>query len=100
MIDKNTEGERLSKNEDYTLQYSDNKNVGIAKAMVKMKKSPRVQANEVNTYNVFFRILPQQVKGLKTSSAGKESLKLSWGKVTGVEKYLLYQSADGKNGQR
>ena len=96
LIVKNSEGESLSKNEDYTLQYSDNKDVGIAKATVKMKKSPRVQANEVNTYNVFFRILPQQVKGLKTSSAGKESLKLSWGKVTGAEKYLLYQSADGK----
>ncbi len=61
-----------------------------------MKSSPKVPESEINTYDVLFRILPQQVKGLKMSSAGKDSIKLSWSKVTGAEKYMLYQSIDGK----
>ena len=97
---KNSEGEILTENEDYTIKFSNNKNVGIAKATIKMKSSPNVPESEINTYEVLFRILPQKVKGLKTSAAGKDSLKLSWNKVTGAEKYMLYQSTDGSSWSR
>lgn len=39
---------------------------------------------------------PGQVKKLKTSSVKSTSVKLSWAKVSGADKYTVYYSTDGK----
>ncbi len=39
---------------------------------------------------------PGQVKKLKTSSVKATSVKLSWSKVSGADKYTVYYSTDGK----
>lgn len=77
-------------NKDYTVTYQNNKAVGLGVAKVLFKKAEAV------SFDLIFRILPKKVTGLKLSSCKTDKLTLSWSKVTGAQKYMIYQSTDGK----
>ena len=76
------EGKTLKKGNDYTLSYSNNKKIGIAKIKVKGK------GNYKGTLVQEFQIVPPEVKDLTgTYSDGK--VKLSWKKTTGASGYEI-----------
>ena len=86
---KDSNGNKISSS-NYTVKYSDNKNVGTAKVTITFK------GNYSGTKTISFTIKPKQVTGLKASSVKKTSIKLSWSKVTGAKYYKVEQSTDGK----
>ncbi len=95
--------------------YPDNKNSGSAKVWTfKAGKSGTYYLlldNDGNSKPVEYQVKvatvggdeeassskkPGQVKKLKTSSVKATSVKLSWSKVSGADKYTVYYSTDGK----
>ena len=87
---KGANGKELTQDKDYTLSYSSNTAVGLAKTIIKLKNGYNTKIESV------FRILPQKVKSLTPSAYKTNSLKLSWASVKGAERYDVYKSADGK----
>ncbi len=77
-------GERLTKNVDYTVTYSDNKNVGKAKATV----------TGINNYkgsvSKNFIITPAKVEKLKCKARSESSITLQWNKTKGASGYRVY----------
>lgn len=78
-------GKKLVKNTDYTVSYS--KNTAIGQASVKITGKGLYKG----TKTVNFNIRPATVTGLKVSSTGEKSIKLSWKKVTGADSYAIYR---------
>lgn len=78
-------GKKLVKNTDYTVSYS--KNTAIGQASVKITGKGLYKG----TKTVNFNIRPATVTGLKVSSTGEKSVKLSWKKVTGADSYAIYR---------
>ncbi len=77
----------LKKGTDYTLTYKNNKKIGKATVTIKGK------GKYTGSKSVTFNIVPKKVT-LKASK-GDDSVKLSWTKVTGAEKYQIYYSVNG-----
>ena len=81
----------LKQNEDYTLKYSNNKQVGKATVTIK----------GINNYNgsktIQFKIIPQVVKNLKVTST-TSSINLKWSKALGASNYEVYR-ATSENGK-
>ncbi len=74
------EGKKLKKDKDYTISYSNNKKIGVARVAIKGRGSYK------GTLVKEFQITPQEVKGLSgTYSGGK--IKLSWKKPKGADGY-------------
>lgn len=87
---KGANGKVLKQDTDYTLSYSSNTAVGLAKTVIKLKNGYNTKIESI------FRILPQKVKSLTPSAYKTSSLKLSWAGVKGAERYDVYKSSDGK----
>ena len=88
-------GKKLKKGTDYTLSYSDNKEVGTAKIVVKGKGA------YTGSKTLSFKIKLAKPKNLKASSIKATSVKLTWSKVPGAVKYtvLKYNSSTKKYGK-
>ena len=78
-------GKKLKKGTDYTLSYSNNKEVGTAKITVKGKGS------YTGSKTLSFKIKLAKPNNLKASSIKATSVKLKWSKVTGAKKYTVYK---------
>ena len=79
----------LKKGTDYTLSYKDNKKIGKATVTITGK------GKYSGTKTVTFKIIPK--KTTLTVKKTDEKYTFSWGKVSGVDKYQIYYSTDGKN---
>ena len=76
---------------DYRLEYSNNKNPGIASVKI-IFTSP-----ELGSITVNFNIKPAKPTNLKITAKTKSSLTLTWGKVTGAKKYIVYKYNTAKD---
>lgn len=75
----------LEEGVDYTVSYSNNKEIGSATVTVK-------GCNDyTGTSKATFKILPQTVKNLKVSKILTNSLNLSWSKVDNADGYKVYR---------
>ncbi|MBR1664031.1 MAG: CotH kinase family protein [Ruminococcus sp.] len=75
----------LTEGKDYTVSYSDNVKCGN-KACVTVKG----MGNYGGTKKLYFKIAPKSTKITKSSRA-KTSIKLTWSKAAGADKYLVYR---------
>ena len=75
----------LIKDTDYTVTYSNNKNIGTATVKITGK------GNYKNTISKTFNIYPANVTGTKASSIAKNSITISCNKVTGATGYVFYK---------
>lgn len=82
------DGQTLVKDQDYTLEYSDNTEIGIA--AVKITGTGDYEG----TVEKNFKILPTDPKLKSASSAGYNSVKLTWNAVPGAESYIIYYKGD------
>ena len=78
--------EKLVKDQDYTVSYENNSEIGTALMVV------TGIGNYTGTIEESFDIVPQDVKIISVKTAGKKKLKISWKKVSGVNGYILYRS--------
>lgn len=82
---------KLVKGRDYTVSYSNNKNMGKATVIIKGIK------NFNSTVKKDFKILPKQTTGLKISGTSVNSVSLKWSKQSYVSGYqVLRYDADKK----
>lgn len=77
---------RLTKNKDYTITYSKNKNIGTAVITIKGKGS------YTGTKKITFKILPKKTSLQKVTSGAKGKLTASWKKISGVSGYQIQYS--------
>ncbi len=77
-------GKKLTKNVDYTVTYSNNKNVGKAKVTVTGIN------NYKGTVSQNFIITPGKVEKLKCKTRTKSSITLQWSKTKGASGYKVY----------
>lgn len=77
----------LKNGTDYTLSYKNNTKIGTATVTIKGK------GNYTGTKIVNFKILPKKTT-LKVKKSGSKAT-LSWNKVNGAEKYVVYCSTNG-----
>lgn len=83
-------GKTLKKGTDYTVQLSNNKNIGTATVKV-------VAAGEnTGSASTKFKIVPKKVTGLKQTTTALTSVKLTWTKQTGITGYKVYKYANSK----
>ncbi|MCC8072787.1 MAG: fibronectin type III domain-containing protein, partial [Clostridiales bacterium] len=76
---------KLTKDKDYTVTYSNNKNIGTA--TVKIKGT----GNYTGSVKKTFKIIPKTVSGVKISNRTTSSFVVSWSKVSGVTGYQIYK---------
>ena len=75
----------LEEGEDYTVSYSNNKEIGSATVTIK-------GCNDyLGSTKVNFSILPQTVKNIKVSNVLTNSLKLYWNKLENADGYKIYK---------
>jgi len=77
-------GKTLVENEDYTLTYSNNKNPGKAKVVIKGI------GNYEGTVTKYFKIVPKAPTTLNVTLTGHDDIKVSWSKATGASGYYVY----------
>lgn len=82
---------KLKKDQDYTVKYSNNKKAGTATVTISGI------ANYTGTAKTTFKIV-DKVSNVKASSAGYNSIKLSWNKLSNATGYKIYR-ADKKDGK-
>ncbi len=78
----------LVKGTDYTVAYSNNKNVGIASVTIKGIGDYK------GTVTKTFKITPTK-STLKITKQTDEKISFKWSQSKGVEKYYIYMSVDG-----
>lgn len=83
------DGNILKESVDYTVSYSDNKNIG--KGSITYKGIGKY----TGTKTVRFNIIPQKSKNPKVSNISTTYLTLKWDKVTGVDGYYIYKIQEG-----
>lgn len=76
----------LKKGTDYTVSYKNNTEVGVATATITGKNT------YIGTKKITFRILPNQVTGLKAAKHYTNALSLTWNRNTSGGNYLIYRS--------
>lgn len=81
--------EELAKS-NYTVKYSANTSVGIAKVVITGKGSA---SGSVTRY---FKIIPAKPTKVKFASAGTKSVKLTWAKSKGAKAYEVYMYKNKK----
>lgn len=74
---------KLVKNKDYTVSYKNNRNMGQGTIIIKGK------GNFSGTVNQYFKILPKQTTGLKTTASTANSVTLKWNKQNYVAGYQI-----------
>lgn len=90
---KDSKGNELKKNKDYTLSYNKKaKSIGAYTVTVSFKGSYD------GTVKCKYEIIPKNVSGLKISEK-ENSVTLSWEEVKGNVKYKVYRKS-GKNGKK
>lgn len=77
---------KLTKNKDYTISYSKNKNVGRAVITIKGKSS------YTGTKKIYFNIVPKKTSLTKVVSNKKGRMGVNWKKVTGITGYQIQYS--------
>jgi hypothetical protein len=82
-------GKTLKKDVDYTLSYTNNKNVGMAQVIVNGKGAIKGHVT------ASFKIVPQKVT-VKKLTAGSRKLTVRWKKVAQVSKYQVQYKIKGK----
>ena len=75
----------LKLNKDYTVSYSNNKNIGTAKILI--KGIGEYEGEKTVTFN----IIPPKVTNLKSSKKTYNSITLSWDKIDNVTGYKVYR---------
>lgn len=74
---------KLVKGTDYTVSYSNNRNMGQATVIIKGK------SNFTGTVNKYFKILPKQTTGVKITGSTADSVSLKWAKQNSVSGYQV-----------
>lgn len=75
----------LRENTDYTVDYLNNLNPGIATVTIS------AAGNTLGEVTKTFRINPSKVENLRIDSRNEKSLKLTWDEVFGATEYAVYQ---------
>ncbi|MCI7207128.1 MAG: SH3 domain-containing protein [Clostridium sp.] len=75
----------LKLNKDYNVSYSNNKNIGTAKILI--KGIGEYEGEKTVTFN----IIPPKVTNLKSSKRTYNSITLSWDKIDNVTGYKVYR---------
>jgi hypothetical protein len=83
-------GKTLTKGTHYNVQYSNNKNAGVATVKV-----TGIGENK-GTASTTFNIVPKKVTGLKQTTTTLKSVKLTWTKQSGITGYKVYKYANSK----
>lgn len=78
-------GKSLSNNQDYSLSYKDNDEVGRATVTIKGK------GNYQGSYDRYFYIVPGKVSNLKVTKTTNNSVSLTWNRMDGVDGYEIYK---------
>lgn len=78
-------GKTLVLNKDYTVTYSNNKDIGTAEIRIEGI------GNYTGKKTVTFKIIPKKVSNVSLSKKTTSSLTLSWNKVNGVTGYKIYK---------
>lgn len=81
------ESDTLVEERDYTLSYSNNKEVGKGTVTITGK------GDYTEAKNIDFNIIPKTVTGFKVSSKSTSSIKLTWSKVGEVTGYQIYRAS-------
>lgn len=76
----------LTKDTDYTISYSNNKEIGTATIKITGK------GDFLGTQTTTFKIIPKNITSLKTKKRGLNYITLSWSKDTSVSGYQIYRS--------
>lgn len=89
------DGNYTLKNEiDYTVSYKNNKNVGTATVAIKGKG---LYNGSISTkFNIVKKTLSTKVPVVKATRK-ENKIKLSWDKVEGADKYIIWVSKNGKD---
>ena len=77
---------KLTKNKDYTISYSKNKNIGRAVITIKGKGS------YTGTKKIYFNIVPKKASLTKVVSNTKGRMGVTWKKVSGITGYQIQYS--------
>ncbi|WP_419025385.1 fibronectin type III domain-containing protein [Emergencia sp.] len=83
-------GKTLKKNKDYTVAYSNNKQIGQASITLKGKGKYTGQRT------IYFNIVPKKVTVSSAKSLAKKSLQIKWKKVSSVTGYQVQWSKSKK----
>ena len=76
--------DKMKLNKDYTIsKISNNKNVGTAKATIKLK------GNFSGTINITYKIIPKKVTGVGFKGRDTSSITIKWKKAKGVSGYKI-----------
>lgn len=76
----------LKAGKNYTVKYSNNKNIGVGKITITGIK----KGGYTGSKTVTFKILPAKVTGLKVSALSTSSATLKWSAVKGAQGYIVY----------
>ena len=76
----------LKSGKNYTVKYSNNKNIGVAKVTITGVK----KGGYTGSKTITFQILPAKVTGFKVSSFDTSSATLKWSSVKGATGYYVY----------
>ena len=92
----NTNIVTLKENEDYTLSYSNNVEIGTA--TIKVTGINGYISSVTTNFSIVERFVPANVTGFKLVSTTSNSVEVAWNKVNNAEGYILYyyDSAAGK----
>lgn len=77
----------LTQGKHYTVTYSSNKKIGVAKVTIKAIKS----SGYTGSKTVSFKIVPAKATSLKATSKTTSSVKLTWKAVKGATGYVVYR---------
>jgi uncharacterized repeat protein (TIGR02543 family) len=83
---------KLTKNKDYTLSYSNNKKVGVAKVIVRGK------GNYTGSKTLKFTIFPKATSLTSVAAAGSGRMTVKWKKAAGAAGYEVYRSTTKSGG--
>ncbi|MBR5438441.1 MAG: hypothetical protein IKV21_05930 [Clostridia bacterium] len=86
---KDSKGKKLKKDTDYTVKYSDNKNIGQAKVVITFK------GNYSGKKTLNFDIVPEKVSKF-TLTAKNDAMDVSWSTVKGAQGYEITYSTSKK----
>ena len=78
----------LKENVDYTVDYINNLNPGVAKVTIS------AAGDTLGEVTKTFIINPSKVENLRIDSRNEKSLKLTWDEAFGVTEYIVYQYID------
>lgn len=86
---------KLKKDTDYTISYSNNKNMGTATIKIKAKGN-----NLTGSKKITFKIVPKKVTISKAENSGSKKAKITWKKDSSVTGYEVYRSTKKNSGYK